>query len=567
MSWWNRKPQLPRSAGRASSSAGSSKIDDPLQTVDTNVPADKANPILSDSCDQPLLTDSSELAETVTGSGEPWRGRGKWETQDLEQPRVQLVLYTREEGGTVYAVDRDIIVGRGLDADIRISNNDVSRRHAAVRPRPDGEFVIEDLGSHNGTRVNGTAIKKTALNFGDRISIGAQAILLFTHRGRLEDRLLESQKLESIGQLAGGIAHEFNNLLFAVIANIDYVRSAVADPSQGEAISEALTDAKKAIVRASDLTQQLLAFARRAKYEERPTDLSATVAEVANFVRKTFDRAITVEAQIEHNVAVLGDETQLHQAIMNLCLNSRDAMPQGGRLRISVENRPLSAAELSLLPSAVDGPYAVVEVADTGCGMAEETCRRAFEPFYTTKAVGRGTGLGLAMVYGIVRAHGGHVRLDSQEGKGTVALAYLPLCDLPVHRAPTDAPTPGPVQLHGTVLLVDDDPVVRTTTERLLRKWGLTVLTASDGREALSMFRTHRGEIRVVLLDLIMPNMPGEETFTALRRLDPKIRVLIVSGQGDSDRANTILSRGAEGMLAKPYTAETLGLALAEALS
>jgi len=469
--------------------------------------------------------------------------------------RAYLVVVMGPGVGRKYEVHDEIVIGRSPDADVQLAFGDVSRAHVKVvkADRPLG-FFVEDLGSRNGTLVNGMPVHRRQLRFGDRIQVGASTILLFTYHDQLEEQLLQSQKMESIGRLAGGIAHDFNNLLGAVLNNVDFLDALdPGRPLSDEEVQACLSDIKTAVGRAVDLTRQMLGFARRGKYEDRPTNITELVREVVGMVRRTFDRAITVQARIEPELCVRGDRTQLHQVLMNLCLNARDAMTGGGVLRIEAKETDVDSLDESTRAFLDPGPHVSLTVQDSGCGMDEQTRSRVFEPFFTTKPPGCGTGLGLATVYGIVKNHGGHVELVSELNEGSVFRIFLPTVE-----PATATHETGPQQVlgktrTGTVLMIDDEEVVRKSTSRLLAHLGFEVITARDGQEGVDLFREHHGRILFVLLDLIMPRMGGEETLDALREIDPGVKVLVSSGFTDESRVQRLTEKGAQGFLPKPF--------------
>ncbi|MCC6748544.1 MAG: response regulator [Deltaproteobacteria bacterium] len=497
----------------------------------------------------------------LPGDEEPAPPTGDYTAVSSE--RAQLVVLAGEAQGRTYVVVDELLVGRSADAGVRLDGDDVSRRHAHLYRSDEGEFWIEDLGSRNGTQVNGFPVTQRLLRFGDKIRIGLRTVLLFTHFDRLEDQLLQSQKLEAVGQLAGGVAHDFNNLLGAVLANVSFLHDLGPEVTFADAdVRACLSDLELAARRATDLVQRLVGFARPGKREDLPTDLGALVAEVAALVRRTFERAVEVEASSEDDVRVRGDRGQLYQLLMNLCLNARDAMVRGGTLTLRVErvNVPLGSAEHPLALPA--GHYARVTVRDTGSGMDEQLQRRIFEPFFTTKAPGKGTGLGLATVYAIVTHHGGRVDVQSAPGKGSTFRVYLPLLvqtpkEVEVEARPASA-GPETRRLRGVVLLVDDDEVLRNSTARLLRAQGYAVITAGDGREGVEAYRAQTDLIGVVLLDLDMPVMDGLQALRELRRDDPSVRVVICSGKMNAPGKDQLLAAGAAGVLPKPFDGPTL---------
>ncbi len=475
---------------------------------------------------------------------------------------ASIIILAGENAGRSYRVEEQILIGRSPDAHICITGTDVSRHHARIH-REAGRYFVADLGSRNGMRVNGIPVTRAELHFGDRLTVGTSAILLFTHRDRLEEQFLQSQKMESLGRLAGGIAHDFNNLLATVLTNLEFLTSMTPDTPLGESeVASALSDSGRALRRAVELTRQLLGFARQGKYQDRPTDLKQIAEEVLRLTRRSVSPAIEFDLEADDDQIVIGDPNQLHQVLMNLVINGCDAMPNGGTLTIRIRS---GDDDPSRSPSHLlaHRPHVVVDVEDSGVGMDEHTRARAFEPFFTTKPIGRGTGLGLSMVYGIVKNHGGDVQVESEIGRRTVIRMFLP-AGVPLEESRrTD--TSAEEGTGATVLVVDDDDLFRTGTARLLRHMGYRVLEASSGTEALDMFQRWHHVISVVLLDLLMPGLAGDETFDALRMIVPEARILMMTGNQDA-LEDDITTRGAKGFLQKPFDAASLQRTLAAAL-
>jgi nitrogen-specific signal transduction histidine kinase len=414
-------------------------------------------------------------------------------------------------------------------------------------------------------------VSKRKLAFGDRIRLGGASLLLFNYRDHREEEQQEAQRMEALGRLAGGIAHDFNNLLAAMMSNIGLVRELLRDvDGVDEVVGDCLRDVASASERASALTSQLLGFARRGKYEERPTDVGALVHDVLRLARRTFDKKIEVKDRVTPSLFVIGDHSQLHQALMNLCINARDAMPEGGELTVTVQEvrEPAVADDRSL-----SQPHVLITVRDTGVGLDDEAKDRLFEPFFTTKQTGQGTGLGLAMVYGIVQNHLGKVWVESEAGKGASFFLALPLVSTPARR-PGETPEET-MKLRifkqvdpaaHTILVVDDEPMVRESIRRTLEHLGYKVLFAKDGVEALAQYRTHGAQISLVLLDLIMPRMGGEQTLRELKALNSEVKVLITTGYNEDERTRAVRESGIVGFLPKPFNAQSLNVAVSEAL-
>ncbi|MFQ5598011.1 MAG: PAS domain S-box protein [Nitrospiria bacterium] len=385
-----------------------------------------------------------------------------------------------------------------------------------------------------------------------------------TERKQLEDQLLQTQKLKSVGQLAGGIAHEFNNLLTPIIGHLE---SALAQSADRPKMKETLLPAEKAARRAAALTKELLAFSRQNPLDLQNQDLSAIAEEAVHLLRQTINRRIemTIESQ-ESLRPVLIDADQIHQVIMNLCINARDALLEGldeGRdgqpaIRIKIANLHLDEAFSQRHPGASAGDYVCLSVSDNGPGIDEATQQHLFEPFFTTKEVGRGTGLGLASSYGIVKNHKGWIDMKSTKGQGATFEIYLPRSEQPL------AQTPRPLADHAetggseTILFVDDDELIRGMAQTALEMRGYKVLLAESGDRTLEIFREKHAEIQLVILDLTMPRQSGWEVLRRLRSLAPALKVILSSGHDISGQAKDPKDLEAVAMLPKPYTPRDL---------
>jgi PAS domain S-box-containing protein len=383
-------------------------------------------------------------------------------------------------------------------------------------------------------------------------------------RKRLEMQLLRAQRMESIGTLAGGIAHDLNNILSPILTSIQLLQLKLQD-EQSRAILDAL---RTSALRGSDLVRQVLSFARGATGERIVLQTGYVIRDALKILKETLPKSIELETHIERDLwTIAGDPTQIHQLLMNLCVNARDAMPGGGRLSVRAANVVVDESYARMNIEAAPGPYVCITVADTGTGIAPHVVDRIFEPFFTTKEQGSGTGLGLSTVLGIVKGHGGFVGVTSEVGKGSSFKLHLPANQAAILK--DESPRAAELSTgHGELLLVvDDEAAIRDITRRTLEAFGYRAIVASDGSEAVALFVEHRSEIRAVVLDMMMPMMDGAMTIRALERLDPKVRILATSGLVSGQVSSAVESASVRAFLAKPYTAEELLEALASVLA
>lgn len=371
-----------------------------------------------------------------------------------------------------------------------------------------------------------------------------------TETRALQLQLAQAQKLEAVGTLAGGVAHDFNNLLQVVLGYADLLLSDEKFPREFEDDLRKITEASR---NGADLVKRLLTFSRKTPYRPHAVDLNQRIEQLKKMLARTIPKMISIETLLCPNLArINADPSQIDQILMNLTLNSRDAMPDGGTLVIQTANVTLDELYCKTHPEAKACPHVLLSVSDTGQGMDKETLEHIFEPFYTTKETGKGTGLGLAMVYGIVQQHDGHIRCSSEPGSGTEFRIYFPAISEHGH---AEEPDVGPLIRRGSglILLVDDEPVVRDLCQRILQKGGYQVIAAANGREALERYVTERENIALVLLDLIMPEMGGKQCLAELLRLDPSVKVVIASGYSADGPTGSMIDEGAKGFIAKPY--------------
>ena len=380
-----------------------------------------------------------------------------------------------------------------------------------------------------------------------------------TARKELEDQFRQMQKMEALGQLAGGVAHDFNNLLTVIEGYGQMLHDEWPGQEQGRLD---LAEILRASERAKVLTNQLLAFSRKQVVRPTQVDLNATIRDLSRMLARVIGENIELDLQLDVVPPVIADVGQIEQVVMNLAVNARDAMPFGGRLTIRTAGAAMdtSAARARGLDP---GEYAALVVSDTGSGMTADVRHRIFEPFFTTKEVGKGTGLGLSMVYGIVKQSSGHIEVSSEPGKGTTFRVHLPRG---VGNLAEAAPErPGPTHGVETVLLVEDEPMVRDLGSRVLRSHGYRVLVASNATEALQVAREHAGTVDLLLTDVVMPGLPGPELAARLETVTPGLRVLYVSGYADDSVARLGAEEGIS-FLAKPFSGEALAARVREVL-
>ena len=384
-----------------------------------------------------------------------------------------------------------------------------------------------------------------------------------TDRRNLEQQLRQSQKMEAVGTLAGGIAHDFNNALTGIVGFGEFLRMRIAEDEQA---SHDLDEILRCAERATTLTRQLLTYARRQIIEPVNLNVSALVTDLMRLIGKVVGEHIEVKTSLERNVPTIhADRGQIEQVVMNLCLNARDAMPEGGRLVVETEDAFLEEEYVLRYPYMKPGRYAVLSVSDTGVGMDEATRERVFEPFFTTKGPDKGTGLGLAMVYGIVKQHGGFIHLYSEPGKGTAFKVYFPAIEARPDALP--AIPREDILLGGTetILLAEDEEAIRGLAERILTGFGYTVLVARNGEEAIEMFRRKK-EIVLAVLDVVMPRKGGKEAFEAMRKENPNLKVIFMSGySANAFHESFILTAGVP-FLQKPFSPTILARKVREVL-
>lgn len=398
--------------------------------------------------------------------------------------------------------------------------------------------------------------------------LGAPTTLVFvadrTEEKSLKAQLTHSQKMEALGTLAGGIAHDFNNLLTVILGYSDLIMS---EKDKQDSDYQDLEKVVHAARSAGDMIQQILAFSRKTETKMRPTNLNRQVEQLQKMLSRLIHKTIDVDLSLARGLPMVNaDPSQIDQVLMNLAVNARDAMPAGGRLTIETGTTLLDDDYCRSHIEAHEGRHVVLVVSDTGVGIDKTSLDRVFEPFYTTKSPGEGTGLGLATVYGIVKGHGGHIVCESEPGLGTTFRIYFPVYTAEAESDAGDSQEYSPSGF-GTILLVDDEEFVRSLAQRILEKSGYRVLTADNGRQAVDIYRQKHAQISLVVLDLIMPVMDGKQCLEEMLEIDPGAKVLMASGHSPDEVTRGVLERGAKGFVGKPYDAQAMLQVIREILS
>jgi len=376
-----------------------------------------------------------------------------------------------------------------------------------------------------------------------------------TEKTQIHRQFLRAQRIESIGTLAGGIAHDLNNVLTPILMAVKLLQK--DRPTLDR--KALLATAQASVERGAEMVKQLLSFAGGVQGERHPIGFKAVVNEVRALLTHTLPKSITLEIQVAPDLwLVNGDLTQLAQVLMNLCVNARDAMPNGGTLTVAAENVQVDTNLVGLKhPDAKPGPYIHVTVSDTGTGIPPDIIDKIFDPFFTTKEMGKGTGLGLSTAVGIVKGHDGFIQVYSEVGHGTRVVVYLPATERTAERK-VRIDHPLPLGTGELILVVDDEPAILSMAANLLTASGYEALTANGGEQAIRVFSEHRSRIRAVLLDMMMPGMDGPATLRGLQAIDPQVRVIACSGLNTSSRIGEAMAGGALAFLQKPYSDETL---------
>ncbi len=398
----------------------------------------------------------------------------------------------------------------------------------------------------------------------EREIVGFQGTLRdVTDRAKLEQQLIQSQKMEAIGTMAGGIAHNFNNIMVGIMgySELLLIGKTPEDPDH-----KALTVIHEETLRASALTKQILNISRGAHYTITSVNLNQLVEKTVPLISGTFDKLIEIETRLEDDLmSVEGDTNQLEQCLLNLSINARDAMPRGGRLTFETRNQILDSNFVESHFGCIPGPYAVLSVTDNGTGIAPEVLDHIFEPFFTTKRDSGGSGIGLATVYGIVKGHKGFITVHSEVGKGTTFTLYFPGVKKTMEELTHMKDNPGD-SLLPTILLIDDEPAVREVWSDFLTGRGHPVLTAENGLVGIELFKRHKEEIGVVILDMVMPKLGGKATLERIKKIKPSVKVLITSGYSEEGQDGEIAVLEKDAFIQKPIQLSLLQKKINEVL-
>lgn len=418
-----------------------------------------------------------------------------------------------------------------------------------VGTQPGNRLLIGCDGAESLVSESGSAIR-------DRKGARKGAVLVFrdvTEMNKLQDDLRHAQKMEAIGKLAGGVAHDFNNLLTGIIGNAELIRISLDGETD---LLECAEQIIKSSSRAADLAGQVLTFSRKGRPNMKAVDINSVLDEVIALLAHSIDRRIEVVKRLDaYRHWVHGDATQLQNVFLNLSINARDAMPEGGTLSFRTHDVVVEPDSPRTKSGEVEpGKYIEIQVSDTGMGIEQKLRERIFEPFFTTKDEGKGTGLGLAMVYGTVQTHRGSVELHSRPGHGTTFTVLLPVCAAPDSaEVPKAAGERSRAKGKGHILVVDDEEAIRVLLGKMLKQLGYQVSLSADGMEAVEFYARHGAEVDLVILDLMMPRMDGEKAFARIRAINPAAKIMIVSGFTKSKVVDDLLAKGALGFLAKPF--------------
>lgn len=522
------------------------------------------------------LTEKSRLLLESKSHLQDLEQRVKLRTQELEASKLAA-----HEKASLLELSRDAILVCGLDHRVTYWNKSAERLYGWTAAEAIGRLVTEI--KDQSSEVFQQAFEKVMqagewdgeLNQvgkdGRKLIVEGRWTLLrdvagqprsilvintdITERKKVEEQLLRAQRMESLGTLAGGIAHDLNNALTPIMMSIELLKLHEQDALRLGVLATIENSAR----RGADMVRQVLSFSRGVEGQRVEVQAGHLLKGIEKIANETFLKNIRVSSDIPANLWIVqGDPTQIHQMLLNLCVNARDAMPNGGTLKLSAGNHLLDEQCAAMIAGAKPGPYLFIELEDSGTGMPPDVVDRIFEPFFTTKELGKGTGLGLSSALAIIKSHQGFIRVSSELDKGSKFQVYLPA---QIVEGASMPPPPLNEMPHGNgelVLLIDDEEPVRHITGQTLESFGYRVLPAADGVEASTLYATHKDQISVVLTDMMMPVMDGPATIQVLMRMNPKVRIIAASGLSVKDMVTRAANAGVTHFIPKPYTAETL---------
>jgi two-component system cell cycle sensor histidine kinase/response regulator CckA len=473
------------------------------------------------------------------------------------------ILFWNKSAERIYGWKAAEVIGKNVrDVYMKEPNPLFAEAHQAVMDRGEWSGELRQQ-RRDGTEIIVGSRWTLVRNEHDK----PKAILVIntdiTEKKRMESQFLRAQRMESIGTLAGGIAHDLNNVLSPILMSIDMLELKTKDPESKKWLEVLRGNAE----RGGSMVRQVLSFARGVEGERVALQPKHLVKEIVKILRETLPKSIEISFQIPNDLWMISaDATQMHQVLMNLCVNARDAMPEGGALSIKAENSYVDENYARMHIEAKAGRFVVITVADTGPGMTPEVQSRIFEPFFTTKEMSKGTGLGLSTALTIVKSHGGFINVYSEPHKGSQFTIYIPALDTPGEGHERILQTNLPLGNGELILVVDDESSICEITRSTLETFGYRVVTASDGTEALAIYADRKNEIAVVLTDMVMPFMDGPATIRALQRMNPNVKIIAASGLTPGHTVGEGVLEGVKIFLSKPYTAEKLLTALAQLL-
>lgn len=473
------------------------------------------------------------------------------------------ILYWNKSAERIYGWAQAEAVGRNV-RNLLFGENKVQYDEAIIRLLRDGEWTGE---LQQVTKAQDEIMVESRWTLVRNDEGRATSVLVIntdiTERKKIEAQFLRAQRMESIGTLAGGIAHDLNNILSPILMGIDMLQVRLTDEGSRQYLKMLQASAE----RGASMIRQVLSFARGVQGERVTVQPKHLIKDIVKILTDTLPKSISIQFYIPEGLWVASaDPTQIHQVLMNLCVNARDAMLAGGVLTIRAENITLDENYARMHLEAKAGKYVAITIADSGAGMTPEVTGRIFEPFFTTKDVGKGTGLGLSTALTIIKSHGGFINVYSEVGKGSQFTIYIPALDVESAEQAERREAQLPLGHGELVLVVDDEESIREITKGTLETFGYRVLVASDGTEAVALYAENKDDIEIVLTDMMMPFMDGPATIRALQRLDPQVKIIAASGLAANDKAAEAQNVGVKTFLSKPYTAEKLLTILSDLL-